>query len=77
VAVRSETFNADLYLSVRWRDVRLASGATEPQRFLEEAAVEQLKHMWCPNSSTPPRPSRRTARSTRRLLVGVERRAAF
>jgi len=49
VAERSETFNADLYLSVRWRDVRLAFAGAEPKRFLEEAAVEQLEQMWWPH----------------------------
>ncbi len=48
VAERNETFNADLYLSVRWRDTRLASTAAQPRRFLEDAAVEQLKQMWWP-----------------------------
>jgi hypothetical protein len=48
VAERSETFNADLYLSVRWRDARLAFAGAEPKRFMEEAAVEQLKQMWWP-----------------------------
>jgi gamma-aminobutyric acid receptor subunit alpha len=48
VAERSETFNADLYLSVRWRDARLAFAGSEPRRFLEEAAVEHLKQMWWP-----------------------------
>src|SRR5262245_2446299 len=48
VAERSETFNADLYLSVRWRDPRLAFAGTEPERFLEDAAVEKLEHMWWP-----------------------------
>jgi Neurotransmitter-gated ion-channel ligand binding domain len=48
VAERSETFNADLYLSVRWRDARLAFAGPEPKRFLEDAAVDQLKEMWWP-----------------------------
>ena len=48
VAERSETFNADLYLSVRWQDARLAFAGAEPKRFLEEAAVEQLERMWWP-----------------------------
>jgi len=48
LAERSETFNADLYLSVRWRDARLAFDDTAPKRFLEDAAVEQLKQMWWP-----------------------------
>lgn len=34
VAERSETFDADLYLSVRWHDARLAFAGTEPKRFL-------------------------------------------
>src|SRR5262245_43556025 len=46
VAERSETFNADLYLSVRWRDPRLAFAGTEPERLLEDAAVEKLESMW-------------------------------
>ena len=48
VAERSETFDADLYLSVRWHDARLAFAGTERKRFLEEAAVDQLKTMWWP-----------------------------
>jgi len=48
IAERSETFNADLYLSFRWRDARLAFVGDEPKRFLEESAVEQLKQMWWP-----------------------------
>ena len=47
-AERSETFEADLYLSFRWHDPRLAFAGTEPKRFLEDAAVEQLKTMWWP-----------------------------
>ncbi len=48
VAERSETFDADLYLSVRWHDARLAFAGTEPKRFLEDAAVDQLRMMWWP-----------------------------
>jgi hypothetical protein len=48
-AERSETFEADLYLSFRWHDPRLAFAGTEPKRFLEEAAVEQLQTMWWPH----------------------------
>jgi hypothetical protein len=47
-AERSETFEADLYLSFRWHDPRLAFAGTEPKRFLEDAAVEQLKTMGWP-----------------------------
>jgi hypothetical protein len=47
-AEHSETFEADLYLSFRWNDPRLAFDGTEPKRFLEDAAVEQLKEMWWP-----------------------------
>ena len=47
-AERSETFEADLYLSFRWHDPRLAFAGTEPKRFLEDAAAEQLKEMWWP-----------------------------
>jgi Neurotransmitter-gated ion-channel ligand binding domain len=47
-AERSETFEADLYLSFRWHDPRLAFAGTEPKRFLEDAALEQLKEMWWP-----------------------------
>jgi hypothetical protein len=49
-AERSETFEADLYLTFRWHDPRLAFTGTEPKRFLEEAAVEQLQTMWWPRS---------------------------
>jgi hypothetical protein len=48
VAERSETFDADIYLSFRWRDARLAFAGTEPRRFLEEAAVAQLEDTWWP-----------------------------
>lgn len=48
VAERSETFNADLYLSFRWTDPRLAFEGTEPKRYLEDAAVERLKEIWWP-----------------------------
>ena len=47
-AERSETFEADLYLTFRWYDPRLAFDGTEPKRFLEEAAVDQLQKMWWP-----------------------------
>ncbi len=47
-AEHSETFEADLYLSFCWNDPRLAFAGTEPKRFLEDAAVEQLKEMWWP-----------------------------
>jgi Neurotransmitter-gated ion-channel ligand binding domain len=47
-AERSETFEADLYLVFRWHDPRLAFTGTEPKRFLEEAAVEQLNAIWWP-----------------------------
>jgi Neurotransmitter-gated ion-channel ligand binding domain len=57
-AERSETFEADLYLTFRWHDPRLAFAGTEPKRFLEEAAVVQLQAMWWPqlefiNTGTP------------------------
>jgi hypothetical protein len=48
VAEQSETFDADLYLSFRWKDSRLAFEGTEPRRFLEEAAIERLESMWWP-----------------------------
>ena len=47
-AEHSETFEADLYLSFRWHDPRLAFAGTDPKRFVEDAAVEQLKEMWWP-----------------------------
>ena len=57
-AERSETFEADLYLTFRWQDPRLAFAGTEPKRFLEDAADEQLQQMWWPqlefiNTGTP------------------------
>ena len=57
-AERSETFEADLYLTFCWHDPRLAFAGTEPKRFLEKAAVEQLQTMWWPqlefiNTGTP------------------------
>jgi hypothetical protein len=47
-AERSETFEADRYLPFCWRDPRLAFAGTEPKRFLEESAVEQLQKLWWP-----------------------------
>jgi hypothetical protein len=57
-AERSETFEADLYLTFRWHDPRLAFAGTEPKRFVEESAVGQLQTMWWPhlefiNTGTP------------------------
>ena len=57
-AERSETFEADLYLTFRWHDPRLAFEGREPKRFLEESAVGQLQAMWWPhlefiNTGTP------------------------
>ena len=49
VAERSETFDADLYLSFSWRDARLVFDGSEPRRFLEDAAVDRLKDMWWPH----------------------------
>ena len=48
VAERSETFDADLYLSFRWRDSRLAFEGSEPRRWLEEQATARLGDMWWP-----------------------------
>ncbi len=48
VAERAETFDADLYLSLRWHDARLASARTEPERFLDDAAEARLDAMWWP-----------------------------
>jgi hypothetical protein len=39
VSERNETFEADLYLTFRWHDPRLAFAGTEPRRFLEDAAI--------------------------------------
>ena len=47
-AERDETFEADLYLIFRWHDPRLAFAGTDPKRFLEDAAVEQLNAIWWP-----------------------------
>ena len=57
-AERSETFEADLYLTFRWQDPRLAFAGTEPKRFLEDSAIAQLQTMWWPqlefiNTGTP------------------------
>jgi hypothetical protein len=59
----SETFEADLYLSFCWHDLRLAFAGTEPKRFLEDAAIEQLKTTWWPelefiNTGEPEVPNR-------------------
>jgi hypothetical protein len=48
LAERSKTFDADLYLTFRWHDPRLAFVGNEPQRFLESAVVKRLKSMWWP-----------------------------
>jgi hypothetical protein len=48
VAERSETFEADLYLTFRWRDSRVAFAGSEPRMYLEDAAVDQLGRMWWP-----------------------------
>ena len=48
VAERSETFDADLYLSFRWRDPRLAFEGSEPRRWLEDQAAARLGEMWWP-----------------------------
>ncbi len=48
VGERTETFDADLYLSFRWRDSRLAFEGSEPQRFLEDAAAIRLGEIWWP-----------------------------
>lgn len=48
VAERNETFDADLYLSFRWHDPRLAFQGPEPRRFLEDAAVTRLGEIWWP-----------------------------
>ncbi len=48
VAERDETFDADLYLSFRWHDPRLAFQGSEPHRFLEDAAVTRLGEIWWP-----------------------------
>ncbi|MBM4266412.1 MAG: hypothetical protein FJ144_07365 [Deltaproteobacteria bacterium] len=48
VAERDETFDADLYLSFRWRDSRLAFAGDEPRRYLEDAAVNRLREIWWP-----------------------------
>src|SRR5262245_41202232 len=48
VAERSETFDADVYLSFRWRDPRLAFEGSEPRRYLEDQAVARLGEMWWP-----------------------------
>ena len=70
-AERSQTFEADLYLSFRWHDPRLAFDGTEPKRFLEDAAVERLKEICgrSSSSSTPGNPKSQTARSTSRPTV--------
>ena len=49
IAERNETFDADLYLSFRWRDTRLAFAGSEPRRYLEEAAVARLAEIWWPH----------------------------
>ncbi len=48
LADRSETFNADLYLSFRWQDARLAFAGTEPQRHVEDDAQTKLAEIWWP-----------------------------
>ena len=48
VAERNETFDADVYLSLRWRDPRLAFKGSEPKRYLEDQATARLGEMWWP-----------------------------
>jgi hypothetical protein len=48
VAERSETFDADVYLSFRWRDSRLAFEGSEPKRYLEDQAAARLGEIWWP-----------------------------
>lgn len=79
VAEREETFDADIYLSFRWQDSRLAFEGTEDRRFLEEAAVEKLETIWWPeieliNTSEPAITNRALDISpdgTVRYLLGV------
>ena len=48
VAERNETFDADLYLSVRWKDPRVAFAGDAPREYLEDEASERLRTMWSP-----------------------------
>lgn len=48
VAERDETFDADLYLSMRWRDPRLAFDGAAPHEYLEDEVVDRLRTMWQP-----------------------------
>jgi len=48
VAERNETFDADVYLSVSWRDPRLAFKGNEPRRYLGDQATTRLGEMWWP-----------------------------
>lgn len=48
VSERDETFSADLYLTFRWHDSRLAFTGTKPRQFVEEAAVARLGEIWWP-----------------------------
>jgi len=48
VAERDESFDADLYLSFRWKDPRVAFEGREPHHYLEDEAVDRLRTMWWP-----------------------------
>jgi len=48
VAERDESFDADLYLSFRWKDARVAFAGTEARHYLEDEATERLRTMWWP-----------------------------
>lgn len=48
VAERNETFEADLYLSFRWRDPRVAFDGDGPREYLEDDAEDRLRTMWRP-----------------------------
>jgi hypothetical protein len=49
IGERSTSFDADLYLSFRWHDSRLAFEGATPQRFTDEAAAAQLAEIWWPH----------------------------
>jgi hypothetical protein len=62
VEERSETFQADIYLSFEWKDTRLAfvpkEGEPKVKVLMEEAVEEKLKEIWWPqleyiNIATP------------------------
>lgn len=49
INAKNETFEADIYLSLKWEDPRLAfQGQTGPNYFTDQAAIDKLQTIWWP-----------------------------